>query len=140
MSSLPPAASPKLIIEERWVCDVCKTKWFLNFEEACAHEKVCKGVFTPSASSDRSSFGGVSSPLTSMAEMRGETADTTCTNCSKVKFDDIELNVCTVECQLARLSGRVGLSDDELFKDPPEREECPVCMLTLPFDPSLGVF
>ena len=109
MSSLPPAASSKLIIEEGWVweCDVCKTKWFLNFEEACAHEKVCKGA---------------------------------CTNCSKVKFDDIELNVCTVECQLARLSCRVGLSDDDLFKDPPEREECPVCMLTLPFDPSLGVF
>jgi hypothetical protein len=39
MSAPPPTA--KRIIQKRWVCDVCKTKWFLDFNEACAHEKVC---------------------------------------------------------------------------------------------------
>ena len=29
------------------------------------------------------------------------------------------------------------LFDEELFKDPPEREECPICMLPLPLDQNL---
>ena len=46
MSTVPPAtvtATSKRIIQKRWVCDVCKTKWFLDFDEACAHEATCTG-------------------------------------------------------------------------------------------------
>ncbi len=31
------------ILQKRWVCDVCKVKWFLDFQEACAHERICNG-------------------------------------------------------------------------------------------------
>ena len=32
------------------------------------------------------------------------------------------------------------LFDEELFKDAPEREECPICMLPLPFDDDQRAF
>jgi hypothetical protein len=44
MSSSPAAPSSRRIIQKRWVCDVCKTKWFLDFDKACAHEAVCAGA------------------------------------------------------------------------------------------------
>ena len=46
MSTAPPTnvtATSKRIIQKRWVCDICKTKWFLDFDEACAHEAICTG-------------------------------------------------------------------------------------------------
>ena len=30
--------------EDKWVCDVCKVKWFLNYQEACEHEESCGKV------------------------------------------------------------------------------------------------
>ena len=30
-----------------------------------------------------------------------------------------------------------GASDEDLFKEPPPNEECPICMLPLPFDRSM---
>eukprot|EP00986_Skeletonema_menzelii_P002312 scaffold627_cov144-Skeletonema_menzelii.AAC.21 len=56
----PPAtavssnADKNIIHQKRWVCDVCNTKWFLDFNEACAHEEQCKGVVETSSSSDTS--------------------------------------------------------------------------------------
>eukprot|EP00579_Thalassiosira_antarctica_P012025 CAMPEP_0201922538 /NCGR_PEP_ID=MMETSP0903-20130614/10548_1 /ASSEMBLY_ACC=CAM_ASM_000552 /TAXON_ID=420261 /ORGANISM="Thalassiosira antarctica, Strain CCMP982" /LENGTH=1589 /DNA_ID=CAMNT_0048459697 /DNA_START=141 /DNA_END=4910 /DNA_ORIENTATION=+ len=38
------------ILQKRWVCDVCKVKWFLDFKEACAHEAECTGGSSPSSS------------------------------------------------------------------------------------------
>lgn len=38
------AVSKKILHQKRWVCDVCKVKWFLDFNEACAHEEQCKGA------------------------------------------------------------------------------------------------
>ena len=31
------------VLQRRWICDSCKVKWFLDFSEACEHEKSCKG-------------------------------------------------------------------------------------------------
>ncbi|EJK76995.1 hypothetical protein THAOC_01202 [Thalassiosira oceanica] len=33
--------------QKRWVCDVCKVKWFLDYADACAHEKKCTGPPPP---------------------------------------------------------------------------------------------
>lgn len=48
-SAAPPpatatAAAGGKILQKRWVCDVCKVKWFLDFDEACAHEAACAGA------------------------------------------------------------------------------------------------
>mmetsp|Transcript_11779 Transcript_11779/g.25072 ORF Transcript_11779/g.25072 Transcript_11779/m.25072 type:complete len:1591 (-) Transcript_11779:61-4833(-) len=48
------ANSSGKILQKRWVCDVCKVKWFLDFKEACAHEAQCKGR-PPSSSNAPSS-------------------------------------------------------------------------------------
>ena len=82
-----------------------------------------------------------------------DTAITTCANCGKAESDDINLKRCTAckmvkycsrDCQVAHRPKHkkeckrraAELFDEELFKDPPEREECPICMLPLPFDES----
>ena len=33
--------------QKRWVCDVCKVKWFLDFDAACEHENNCTGPPPP---------------------------------------------------------------------------------------------
>jgi hypothetical protein len=38
-----PNNNKKILHQKRWVCDVCKVKWFLDFNEACAHEEQCNG-------------------------------------------------------------------------------------------------
>ena len=46
-ASCPPstaAATGQKILQQRWVCDVCKVKWFLDFREACEHEESCGKV------------------------------------------------------------------------------------------------
>ena len=40
------------ILQKRWVCDVCNMKWFLVFEEACAHEEKCTGAQQPNEDED----------------------------------------------------------------------------------------
>ena len=32
------------VLQKRWVCDVCKVKWFLDYNEACEHERQCEVV------------------------------------------------------------------------------------------------
>eukprot|EP00984_Skeletonema_dohrnii_P014095 scaffold5891_cov116-Skeletonema_dohrnii-CCMP3373.AAC.5 len=49
------AANKKILHQKRWVCDVCKVKWFLDFNEACAHEEQCKGVSVTASSSTATS-------------------------------------------------------------------------------------
>ena len=78
---------------------------------------------------------------------------TTCANCSKAEADDIKLSRCTAckmvkyccrECQVAHRPQHkkackkraAELFDEELFKDHPDSEECPICMLRLPIDRS----
>ena len=59
-----------------------------------------------------------------------------CTSCKLVKY-------CNVSCQRAHwpkhkkeCKKRVAeLHDEALFKEPPDREECDICMLTLPLNP-----
>lgn len=49
------------ILQKRWVCDVCKVKWFLDFNEACAHEKNC--------TANGSNSGGPTPPSSSSLRM-----------------------------------------------------------------------
>ena len=76
---------------------------------------------------------------------------TVCANCGTRESDDTKLKTCNA-CKMARYCCRdcqvshwprhkeackkraAELFDKELFKDPPEREECPICMLPFPFD------
>ena len=83
--------------------------------------------------------------------------DTACANCSKAESDDVKLKRCTAckmvkycsrDCQIVHRSQHkkackkraAELFDEELSKDPPERPECPICMLPLPFDTHQSVF
>ena len=85
------------------------------------------------------------------------TDDTVCANCSKAESDDAVLKRCTA-CKMVRYCSRdcqvahrpthkkackkraAELFDEELFKDPPEREECPICLIRLPYDENGLVF
>lgn len=40
----PPEASSSGARPRRWACDYCNVATFLSYEEACAHEEVCKRV------------------------------------------------------------------------------------------------
>ena len=86
-----------------------------------------------------------------------DTTTTTCVNCGKAESNDLTLKRCTA-CKLVRYCSRdcqiahrpnhkkackkraAELFDEELFKDPPERSECPICMLPLPFKEGHVVF
>ena len=41
------ASNAETVKQKRWVCDVCKVKWFLDYAEACDHEKNCTGPPPP---------------------------------------------------------------------------------------------
>ena len=86
-----------------------------------------------------------------------DTTETVCANCIKAESDGVELKRCTAckmvrycshDCQVAhRLHHKKAcekraaeLLDEELFKDPPEREECPICRFPLPFVEMNSVF
>ena len=75
----------------------------------------------------------------------------TCANCAKAESDAVNLKRCTAckmvkycsrDCQVAHRPKHkkeckrraAELFDEELFKDPPDGPECPICMLPLPFD------
>ena len=38
------APSTEKVLQMRWVCNICKIHWYLDYNEACAHEEVCRGV------------------------------------------------------------------------------------------------
>ena len=64
-----------------------------------------------------------------------------CTACKLVKY-------CNRDCQIAHRPQHkksckkraAELHDKALFKEPPPREECPICMLLLPIDPGDATF
>ena len=64
-----------------------------------------------------------------------------CTACKMVKY-------CNRDCQIAHRPQHkkackkraAELHDEQLFKDPPPREECPICMLPLPISPGDATF
>ena len=80
----------------------------------------------------------------------------TCANCGKVGNSDV-MNTCN-KCNMAKYCNaackkkhrskhkkacerRVAeLYDEQLFKKPPPREECPICFIPLPIDASQMVF
>ena len=92
--------------------------------------------------------------------MSSSTADTNidaCANCGKAETDAIKLKRCTAckmvrycskDCQVAHRPQHkkackkraAEIFDEELFKDHPEREECPICMLPIPFEPEHSMF
>ena len=78
---------------------------------------------------------------------------TTCANCGKGEESACDLKACTAcklvkycnrECQIAHRPQHkkackkraAELHDEALFKEPPPREDCPICFLTLPLDES----
>ena len=86
-----------------------------------------------------------------------DAASTQCANCSKAEVDEIKLKPCS-GCKMVKYCSRdcqaehrpqhkmackkraAELFEEELFKDHPERGECPICMLTLPADPNEIMF
>ena len=85
------------------------------------------------------------------------TDETNCANCSKAESDECKLKRCTAcktvrycsrDCQVAHRpmhkkackKRAAELFDKELFKDPPEREECPICLIPLPYNEDGLVF
>ena len=81
----------------------------------------------------------------------------TCANCGKGEESACDLKFCNAcklvkycnrDCQIAHrpqhkkaCKKRVAeFYNEELFKDPPPREECPICMLPLPLDPRDSLF
>ena len=79
--------------------------------------------------------------------------DSICANCGKGEESSGDLKACTAcklvkycnrECQIAHRPQHkrdckkraAELYDKQLFKEPPPREECPICMLPLPLDGS----
>ena len=88
---------------------------------------------------------------TTMSSSTDGTTDTTCANCGKGDSEENKLKRCTAckmvkyccrDCQVAHRPRHkrackkraAELFDAELFSDPPERKECPICMLPLPLD------
>ena len=87
-----------------------------------------------------------------MSSLAADTAAmTTCANCSKAEADGCKLKRCTAckmvkyccrDCQVAHRPKHIKackkraaeLFDEELFKDPPDQPECPICMLPMPLD------
>ena len=86
-----------------------------------------------------------------MSSTAATAPNATCANCGKAEEGDDKLKTCN-SCKTARYCSRAcqvsdwlkhkkacktraaELVDEELFKDPEdEREECPICMLPLPF-------
>jgi len=76
--------------------------------------------------------------------------DTSCANCGKGEEAGINLKACTAcklvkycnrDCQIAHRPQHkkeckkraAELQDEKLFKQPPSSEDCPICMLRLPF-------
>ena len=89
-----------------------------------------------------------------MSPCSTDTATTTnCANCGKAESDEINLKRCTAckmlkycsrDCQVAHRPKHkkackkraAELFDEELFKDPPEGPECPICMLPHTYEES----
>ena len=85
-----------------------------------------------------------------MASATAETKDTnSCAYCGTHENNDTKLKTCNA-CKMVRYCSRycqvshwpqhqeackkhTELFEQKLFKDPPEREECPICMLPFPF-------
>ena len=82
---------------------------------------------------------------------------TTCANCGKGEECSNDLKACTAcklvkycnrECQIAHRplhkkackKRAAELHDEALFKEPPPREECPICLLPLPLDSAEAMF
>ena len=91
--------------------------------------------------------------------MSSSTADTItlCANCGKGEGSAGDLKSCTAckrvkycnrDCQIAHRPQHkkeckkraAELHDEELFKDPHPREDCPICMLPPPLDPAKSAF
>jgi len=75
----------------------------------------------------------------------------TCANCGKESGDELKactacymVKYCNRDCQIAHRKQHkkeckkraAEIRDEKLFADPPPREECPICMITLPLNAS----
>ena len=83
--------------------------------------------------------------------------DSTCANCGKGEESSGDLKACTAckmvkycnrDCQIAHRPQHkkackkraAEIHDEQIYKEPPPPEECPICMLPLPHDPDLKAF
>ena len=86
-----------------------------------------------------------------------DTTITACANCGKGEESSCDLKACTAcklvkycnrECQIAHRplhkkackKRAAELHEEALFKEPPPREDCPICFLTLPLDEDSNIF
>ena len=44
-ASVPIDRAEAVPAEKKWRCDVCKAKYFADFDKACAHEVECQKIF-----------------------------------------------------------------------------------------------
>ena len=74
----------------------------------------------------------------------------TCANCGKGEESSGDLKACTA-CKLENIAHRpmhkkackkraAELHDEALFKEPPPREDCPICFQPLPLDTGHAIF
>ena len=73
-----PVATGQKILQQRWVCDVCKVKWFLDFREACEHEESCGKV-----ANERTGGGGLPPPPEPMPPSSSSASSTSTTVSSR---------------------------------------------------------
>ena len=83
--------------------------------------------------------------------------DSICANCGKGEESSGDLKACTAckmvkycnrDCQIAHRPQHkkackkraAEIHDEQIYKEPPLPEECPICMLPLPHDPDLAAF
>ena len=69
---------------------------------------------------------------------KGDDEDKTCTSCEQKDVSDkVSDNTSSadIDADLDAINSfsRAALSDDELFKDPPPKEDCPLCMQPMPY-------
>ena len=115
-------------------------------------------VMTSTDNANTDNKGGDITTTTASNEKAENTNNiTTCANCGKGEEESVHLKncngcfllkYCNRDCQIAHRPQHkkackkraAELYEERLFKDPPPREECPICMIPLPVDGNNEIF